>query len=175
MITIVDYNPLWPQMFKEEKNLLSSCIGKWALKIEHIGSTSVEGLGAKPIIDIVVGVETLKASEKDCIRKLEKIGYTYLPEFEKLIPERRFFRKYTEEGGIKCQIHLVEEKSDIFRNQILFREYLRNNPKEAKAYEKEKKRLAPLFEDSTKYAKAKTDFVEESLEKAEIWIRKFST
>ena len=82
------------KIFEEEKVLLSATIGEWTVVIEHIGSTSVKGLGAKPIIDMVACVETLKIAEECCISQLEGIGYKYMPEFEKLIPERRFFRKY---------------------------------------------------------------------------------
>jgi GrpB-like predicted nucleotidyltransferase (UPF0157 family) len=175
MIFVADYNPKWPQMFKEEKTLLSSAIGKWTVVIKHVGSTSVEGLGAKPIIDMVACVEELKTADDFCISNLEDAGYEYLPQFEKLIPERRFFRKYAEDGSTTHQIHLVEESSDVYNKLILFRNFLRGHPEVAKAYEKEKRRLAPMFTDTTKYAQAKSEFVSKALEEAEIWMNGFST
>lgn len=89
-IEIVDYNPVWPVRFAKEKASLLEAIGDWAMVIEHIGSTAVPGLGAKPIIDIMLGVHRL-ADARYCIAPLAAIGYEYVPQFEDEMPERRYF------------------------------------------------------------------------------------
>ncbi len=83
-------------MFDREKAQILSVIGNRVTAIEHVGSTAVPGLGAKPIIDIMVGIHSL-IDAKDCIRPLESIGYEYVPEYEASMPERRYFRKGLEQ------------------------------------------------------------------------------
>jgi GrpB-like predicted nucleotidyltransferase (UPF0157 family) len=77
---------------KGERTKILSVIAKKVVAIEHVGSTTVPGLGAKPIIDIMVGIRHLSDAE-GCIGPLETIGYEYVPEYEDSIPERRYFRK----------------------------------------------------------------------------------
>ena len=91
-ITIAHYDPQWPILYEEEKARILGVIGDKVVAIEHIGSTAVPGLGAKPIIDITVAVRHLADAEK-CIEPLQSVGYEYVPEYEVSIPERRYFRK----------------------------------------------------------------------------------
>lgn len=89
-VVIEEYTPNWALQFKEEQRLIKGTMGDKAITIEHIGSTSVEGLGAKPILDIMIGVHNLKEVD-EFIEPLKKIAYEYV--FHKEFPNRRFFRK----------------------------------------------------------------------------------
>ena len=117
---IVNYDPRWPRRFKEEKARILAAIGPWARSVEHVGSTAVPGLAAKPIIDILVGLRSLEDA-KECITRLEAIGYEYIPEYEAIRPERRYFRKGPTESRTH-HLHMVETSSGFFRNHILFRD-----------------------------------------------------
>ncbi len=167
-IAIVDYDPNWPKMFTKEKAAIHSAIGDKAMAIEHVGSTSVTGLGSKPIIDIMIGTRNL-ADADACIEPLHNLGYEYVPEFEDEFPERRYFRKRSmETGKITYHIHMVETSSEFWRKQIVFRDYLRSHPQTARDYLELKKRLAKEYgSDVNGYADAKTSFVEHVLNKAE--------
>ncbi|MGH2523355.1 MAG: GrpB family protein, partial [Anaerolineales bacterium] len=93
-IVVVEYDPRWPQIFEVEKVRILGVIGEKVVAIEHMGSTAIPGLGAKPIIDIMVAVPGLDDAP-GCVQPLQGIGYEYVPEFEAFIPERRYFRKGT--------------------------------------------------------------------------------
>ncbi|EJR30455.1 hypothetical protein S3E15_02754 [Bacillus mycoides] len=97
-VVIEEYTPDWALQFKEEHRLLKGIMGDKAITIEHIGSTSVEGLGAKPILDIMIGVHNLKEVD-EFIEPLKKIEYEYV--FHKEFPNRRFFRKGLWRAGTK--------------------------------------------------------------------------
>ena len=94
-IELVEYDPSWPEKFQREKQKIMEAIGQDVLAIEHIGSTAIPFMIAKPVIDIQIGVKTLRDAVP-CIPKLEKLGYKYLPEIESLTPKRRLFRKPAE-------------------------------------------------------------------------------
>src|ERR1700682_44910 len=81
-IVVTDYNPEWPGMFKQERATLDTALGSLALAIEHVGSTAVSGLAAKPIIDLLVGVRSLEEARSRCIEVLQAFGYTYMPEYQ---------------------------------------------------------------------------------------------
>ncbi len=90
-IVIVDYDPLWPSLFEEEKKRLLSCVGEWAQGIEHIGSTAVPGLGAKPVIDILMGVRSIWDADHHCLEPIVRLGYEYIKEYKRDFPYRRYF------------------------------------------------------------------------------------
>ncbi len=93
-IEIVGYDPGWKDAYETAAGELASALAPWVVSIEHIGSTSVPGLAAKPVIDIQVGVRTLDDSHA-IVRAVEALGYEYVPEFEADLPERRYFRRWT--------------------------------------------------------------------------------
>jgi len=127
--------------------------------IEHIGSTSVPGLAAKPVIDIMIGVPSLAMADKQCIEPIKGLGYTYVPEYEKMAPERRYFRKKNAEDVATHHIHLVEMNSSFWKRHIRFRNYLRAHPEAVQEYGDLKKNLATKFIDTNEYANAKSEFV----------------
>jgi len=166
-IVIVDYDPQWPTLYKKEREEILNVIGNIALEIEHIGSTAVQGLGAKPIIDIMVAVSHLNDAEK-CLEPLRNIGYEYVPEHEEEIPERRFFNKGRPPEEQHYHLHMVEIGSEFWKRHLLFRDYLRTNPNVAQRYNQLKKELASKYGSNREaYTKAKTSFIQSVVVKAE--------
>ncbi|MBS1493556.1 MAG: GrpB family protein [Bacteroidetes bacterium] len=183
-IEIVPYNPEWKIKFEEEKKILSELLKEFNPEIEHIGSTAIEGLGAKPIVDIQIGMR--KYEDLDAIvDKMIAAGYVYYKKYEDVLPGRRYFVKaanpnndtlpkilYTyddifdrKEHPHLFHIHSVELDSDWWRRHIAFRDYLRNNDNARDEYYKLKVDLARKeWEDKNDYTDAKTDFVK-SIEK----------
>jgi GrpB-like predicted nucleotidyltransferase (UPF0157 family) len=133
-VKVVDYDPNWPLMFEREKVKILSVIANKVVAIEHIGSTAVPGLGAKPIIDIMVGVRSLSDAQK-CIEPLGTIGYEYISKYEVAIPERRYFRRGPPNlPNRHYHLHMVEYNSDFWKRHLLFRDYLRVHPHAAREY-----------------------------------------
>jgi GrpB-like predicted nucleotidyltransferase (UPF0157 family)/GNAT superfamily N-acetyltransferase len=158
MITLVPYNPLWSKLFEEEKIRLQKVLGDIAIHIEHIGSTAIPEIYSKPIIDILIGVKDLNQFSADHIKKIESLGYIYNSAFEAELPYRRFFQKSDENHNRTHHIHLVNYPSAWWQRHILFRDYLRQHPDDAREYEAQKLALAKQFSDTLDYAKAKEDF-----------------
>lgn len=151
-IVIADYDPAWVRRFEEERAMIVRACGRDAfVRIEHVGSTAVPGLAAKPIIDIMPGVRSLDAFAEH-IASLESLGYQYAPETERPMPElndpgmpfRRYFRKDVD--GVRAfHMHTVEVTSGFWHEHLLFRNYLRTNPDEAHAYADLKRTLAATY------------------------------
>jgi GrpB-like predicted nucleotidyltransferase (UPF0157 family)/predicted RNA-binding protein associated with RNAse of E/G family len=144
-----------------------STLSEKVVAVEHVGSTAVPGLGAKPIIDIMVGTAHL-SDAGECIEPLKSIDYEYVPECEASIPERRFFRKGPEGAPNKhFHLHMVERTSNLWERHLLFRDYLRSHPDVAQQYYQLKKQLAEKYSSNREaYTEAKTEFIESTLEKA---------
>ncbi len=168
-ILIADYDPRWPSLFEEEKARILDAIGGWLVDIQHVGSTAVPGLFAKPIIDIMPGIRSL-ADAPNCIAPMAALGYQYIPEYESDLPERRYFRRPAGEafrGRGTHHIHMVETTSAFWRRHILFRDYLRAHPQAAAEYAALKRRLAAQFgADREAYTEAKTEFITSIEERA---------
>jgi GrpB-like predicted nucleotidyltransferase (UPF0157 family) len=131
-IVVVDYDPRWPVLFEQEKEEIIGALGNKVLTIEHIGSTSVPGLAAEPVIDIGVGIQNL-ADADDLIPRVESLGYIYEPTFEKLLPERRFFWKGTPDIHT-YHLHLTGPDNPVILRPIRFRDYRRAHPDAAREY-----------------------------------------
>lgn len=166
-VEIFDYDREWPSKFLEESTKIMGVIGDTVVEVEHVGSTAVPGLCAKPIIDIMVGIRKLIDAE-NCIVPLESIAYEYVPEYEVSIPERRYFRKGPSEMPNKhFHLHMVEHGSDFWKRHLLFRDYLRTHPGAALEYCELKKRLASKYRlNREAYTEAKTTFIESIVSKA---------
>ncbi len=155
-VSIVDYDARWPEVYEQEKRLIVAAIGPWLAGIEHIGSTSVPGLAAKPIIDIFVGVRSLDDAQH-CIAPLATAGYVFKP--DDTIPGRRYFNKGPQDNH--RHLHMVELGGEIWQDQLLFRNYLRARPDMAAAYAALKRTLAETFHaDREGYTDAKTHFIQ---------------
>jgi GrpB-like predicted nucleotidyltransferase (UPF0157 family) len=166
-IIVVPYDEAWPSLYEEEQARIERAIGSWVEEIEHVGSTAVLGLAAKPIIDIMVGVRGLEDSPI-LVERLVGMGYEYVPEFERVFPFRRYFRKMRE-GRRTHQIHLVERSNtEWWDRHLLFRDYLRAYPEVAEDYARLKYELSDRFgEDREAYTDAKTEFISEVVRQAQ--------
>ncbi|MBX9975113.1 GrpB family protein [Cytobacillus firmus] len=162
-ILIEDYNSNWAKEFEEEKDKLKEILNDNVISIEHIGSTSIMGLGAKPIIDIAIGVMDLE-TVMDFIEPLQNLGYEFV--YHKEFPERRFFRKGEWRAGTH-HLHFYEFESEHWNNQILFRDYLRTDSNALKEYQQLKVNLAAKYRfDRVSYTEAKAPFIQQILFKA---------
>ena len=156
-IRIADYDPDWPAEFEAENTRLLGQIGRWSLGIEHIGSTAVPGLAAKPVIDIMPGVRSMADAEA-CIEGMRRLGYEYVPEFEDALPDRRYFRKGHPQE--RLHVHIVEIGGAFWRRHIAFRDHLRAHPERAEEYAGLKRQLAAQYpHDSLAYTDAKSEFI----------------
>lgn len=157
-VIISEYSPEWPEMFERERKSLEATIGAGAGIIEHVGSTSVSGLAAKPVIDIMIGLHDFSIADK-LVPEIVALGYQYVPEYEEVMPYRRYFRK-TAGGTSTHHIHMVQAGGEFWQRHLLFRDYLRAYPDVASAYAVLKKELARLdWDDVNDYADAKTAFI----------------
>ncbi|MFN7094216.1 MAG: GrpB family protein [Burkholderiales bacterium] len=165
------YNKKWPALYQKEKKAILEDLNPLIKDIQHIGSTSIPGLAAKPTIDICIGVEDLThESVKDIIFQLEKLGYDYLHFLEQGIPERRYLQKVDEYGNHLVHIHIVDINGEIWNNYISFRDYLIEHPLERSHYEKLKLYLKDKFHhDREKYTDSKSAHIKEVLHKAKKW------
>lgn len=157
-VVIVPYNPDWVNQYNNEAALIHEAIGSYLASLEHIGSTSVPGLASKPIIDLLAGMNSL-ADTPVIVPLLRDLGYTYKPEYETDLPERRYFSKHIA-GQQSFHLHMVEPDTQFFRRHIAFRDYLRTHPEYAAEYAALKMDLAKQFgNDREGYTDAKTDFI----------------
>lgn len=147
----------WAKDFAEEKKLLIETLGEHIQAIEHVGSTAIPGVPAKPIIDIRIAISSLDDSHiEEFVEPLKKLGYSYMHKY----PDRHFFAKGPEENRTH-HISIVRADSEIgWRDAILFRDYLRQNKKAREEYSSLKEKLAQQFaEDRASYTKAKETFI----------------
>ena len=161
---LTPYSPLWPAVFELERRRLLEIFND-AAAVEHIGSTAVPGLGAKPVIDILLGAPDVAFIESRMPR-LVAHGYRYVPEFERSMPQRRYFTRTDGQPG-NFHLHAVALDSAFFRSHLAFRDALRASPALAADYWKLKQRLAARFpNDRAAYTDGKSAFIREVLEKA---------
>jgi GrpB-like predicted nucleotidyltransferase (UPF0157 family) len=158
-IVVVAYDPLWPTRFRIESQLILAALGALTPRIEHIGSTSVPGLAGKPIVDMLVGVASLDAFEPH-VDRLAIYGYEYIPEYERVLPDRRFFKRVVR--GVRTHhVHVVETDGAYWKRYLRFRDNLRSDAWLATRYAELKRRLAGRFRlDRDAYTNGKTGFVE---------------
>ena len=164
-VIIVPYDSEWPSVFQDESNRIWSAAGNYLTTLEHIGSTSVPGLAAKPIIDMLAGLKSLEDTPEIVIN-LTSIGYVYEPEREKDIPERRYFCKM-KKGQLGFHLHMVKPTTEFYIRHIAFRDYLRSHPEAAAEYAALKTKLSSQYRsDREGYTNAKTAFIKEIERKA---------
>jgi GrpB-like predicted nucleotidyltransferase (UPF0157 family) len=162
-----DYQLSWPQLYEAEKTLLLGQIGEHVLTIEHIGSTSVPGLSAKPIIDMLVGVETLDQADV-CLAPLQQVGYEYLAHRTAFTSARRFLRKYPAGRSVGYHLHLLQPTNPYWMVLLGFRNYLRQHAQVAHHYSRLKQQLAEQFAtDPLAYLHGKSDFIQAVMQVAE--------
>jgi GrpB-like predicted nucleotidyltransferase (UPF0157 family) len=161
IVRIEIYDSRWPVYFEQEKKRLAKAAGSIPISIEHVGSTAIKGLCAKPIIDILLGVEQFNQG-LELVPPFENIGYEF--KGENGIPGRHFFAQ----GQPRTHhLHVVEKNSEFWVEHILFRDRLRKYDFERQEYAKLKRRLAIKYPtDREKYTDSKADFIKNVIDKA---------
>lgn len=156
VVTLSEYSSLWPDLYREEEKRISAAIGHLIIDLQHIGSTAIPGIKAKPILDMLAGVAQLENALL-CKAPLESIGYDYIARagiandhvFGKGLPRTHY-------------LHVVEYGGAKWINDLRFRDRLRKDPDLAEEYEKLKEELSRKFRDShAKYHDAKSRFIDE--------------
>jgi GrpB-like predicted nucleotidyltransferase (UPF0157 family) len=165
-IEVVDADPAWPARFAEMRARLTEALGPTARRIDHVGSTAVPGLAAKPIVDIQLSVPDVE-DEAAYLAPVEACGLVL--RFTE--PGHRYFRP--PQGLPRLwHVHVCTIGSLWERDHLLFRDYLRAHPDEAAAYGWLKRELAPRFAtDRIAYTDAKDPFIHRASERAETWAR----
>lgn len=159
-VVLSEYDPAWPLNFEEEKQFLSGVIGDYLSgSIEHVGSTAVTGLVAKPVIDIMFGVKTLRAS-RPAIDALESAGYVYSPYKTDVM---HWFCKPSDAHRTH-HLHLIPHESALWRERIKFRDLLRSEAHIANQYADLKRQLAVRYKDDREaYTEKKWPFIRDAL------------
>lgn len=161
-IVIAEYNQRWPIIYSREEEKILTAVSDKILAIEHIGSTAVPGLAAKPIIDIMIAIESFVLID-ELVKLLDNIGYKHVPEHEMTlpVPDRRFFdRGPSNLPNRHFHLHVAEKESEFCLTNILFRDYLRNHQNIAQKYVDLKKRLAITCNgNSSNYCGGKSSFI----------------
>jgi len=164
-VKLVPYMECWIDEYVSERDCLQSIIGPFVIDIQHVGSTSIIGCYAKPIIDLNIAVNDLNECD-EIVRVLSNHEYEYRGNAG--IPGRHFFVKGPRENRTH-HIHVVEKKSIEWENQIYFRDYLRSNPNYIAEYNKIKIELAERYpNDRDSYTNNKSAFIESIIKKAKI-------
>lgn len=161
-IVIVDYDPAWPLVFEQLRATISAVLEELAVRIEHVGSTAVPELPAKPIIDIDVVIESASHLSAT-IERLSSLGYVHRGCLG--IPDREAFDR--PDGTPPHHLYVCTTDSAELRRHVAFRDYLRAHPQDASAYGLLKKSLAVRFRnDRDAYTDCKTTFISEILQRA---------
>jgi GrpB-like predicted nucleotidyltransferase (UPF0157 family) len=166
-IILAESNPAWPDIFAQEKKCLEKVIEpKIVVKIEHIGSTAVPGLLAKPTIDILMEINDSPGSSDAVQLSLKRIGYQYIPKPENPPPHMMFVKGYTEHG-FQGQAYHVHVRYPGDWDELVFRDYIKTHPTAANEYARLKQKLAVEFKnDREQYTSGKTEFVKRVLKRA---------
>jgi GrpB-like predicted nucleotidyltransferase (UPF0157 family) len=161
-VIIVDYDPRWPQLFEELRAPVAAALGDLVVVVEHVGSTAVPGLAAKPIIDMDVVVPSV-GRVPEAIVRLAPLGYAHRGDLG--ISGREAFTSPA--GKPRRHLYICALDSRELRRHLAFRDYLLTHPDEAKAYGELKQAAALSFtDDRIAYNEAKTEFVERVLQRA---------
>jgi GrpB-like predicted nucleotidyltransferase (UPF0157 family) len=187
-IIIAPYNPDWPVLFEQEKVAIGKALASQSPSIEHIGSTSITGLAAKPVVDILVGVKD-DAELEEVKVPMMAAGFTYMRIYEPLMPYRRYFVRYKQKDvkppalvdtgdaspsslGFTSvtHIHILVKDTMHWYRHIAFRDYLREHPQVRMEYEQLKKKLSQQeFKDGLEYNDGKDSFIKKVEADALAW------
>ncbi len=161
-IRVLPYDPAWAELFRQEAASLRDVFGESLVSIHHIGSTSVTGMMAKPIIDILMETHDINCIDDSCA-VLERNGYITKGEFG--IPGRRFFIKGTETNR-SHHLHVFETGDAHIKKHLAFRDYLLAHEHSARYYSELKRMLAMKYpHDIEAYIEGKKDFIQNILNK----------
>ncbi len=162
-VNLVKFNPEWIDLFNKEKSILEELLGKLALGIEHIGSTAIVGIIAKPVIDIALGIDFSNLNKIKTI--LENNNWVFRPKFGDINKHLVFAKGNDIERT--HYLHLMQYESKGWNEKIIFRDYLNNHEKERYEYEKIKIDAMNKFSNDRKnYTKEKDEFVQRIIDTA---------
>jgi GrpB-like predicted nucleotidyltransferase (UPF0157 family) len=157
-VSLAEPNALWPDAYKAEAAAIRQALGKMAIDIQHVGSTAIPGIKAKPIIDILVGVEKF-ADGPGCIGPMQGIGYDYAG--SDIVPDDHIFGRGSDGDTRTHLVHVVEHRGHNWNRMLAFRDALRGDVGLARAYEQLKVGLAGEHaERRAEYTKSKRDFID---------------
>ena len=157
-VIICPYSSEWPMFFDARRAVLRSVWAPVDVAIEHIGSTSVPGLAAKPVIDVLLGARTLAEIEAK-VAPLGALGYADVPKYEVELRERRYFANASA-TSLRVHLHAVEHESRIWREHLAFRDRRRADAGLRDQYQALKLRLADAHaHDKAAYSEAKGPFI----------------
>ena len=165
LVRLEPYSAVWAQRHQEERARLAAALGLHVLDIQHVGSTAIPGLSAKPILDIAIAVASFEAATA-CIAPLEALGYLYRG--ENGIPRRHYFVLRAPDGETTLvHVHMLKGSSAEWENHLLFGDYLRAHPDAVQAYQALKQQLRAQFRgDRAAYTEGKAGFIARILEQA---------
>lgn len=165
-IILVPHNPTWSNLFEVDARRLAAIYGSEVISIHHAGSTAIQGIKAKPILDFLIIVRDIhKIDAYDA--KMVSIGYEAIG--ENGIPGRRFFTKTVGETRVH-NVHIFEIGHVEIERMLNFRDYLRAHPQEAQSYSQLKETLAQKFsKDIDSYTEGKSGFINDIIQKAKEW------
>jgi GrpB-like predicted nucleotidyltransferase (UPF0157 family) len=162
-VTLNPWSPAWPAGFAAVAAELGALFRPATVGIEHIGSTAVPGLVAKPVLDVLLGAQTLAVIEAR-IERLGEHGYEYVSKYEAELPQRRYFVKPASGAALRIHVHGVEQGSPFWRQHLAFRDALRRDQRLRAEYQALKLRLAALHAaDKAAYTDAKGPFIRATL------------
>jgi GrpB-like predicted nucleotidyltransferase (UPF0157 family) len=162
-VVLAEYDPEWPVLYERERKRIAEALGATALRIEHVGSTSVPGLAAKPVIDIVLIVPD-SSREEAYVPPLEAAGYI-LRIREPELDEHRMFKR----DDIRLHLHVFSEGCEEVDRMIGFRDRLRASDEDRELYERAKRELAAReWKYVQNYADAKSDVLRDILSRSEL-------
>ncbi len=169
VVKLVPHNPKWKLLYAEEAGILDEILTGYILDIQHIGSTAIPGIKAKPIIDIAIAVENLEHIN-EIVDIMESNKYRYRGEFG--IPDRHLFVKNLLPDFRTHHIHLMPVSHPQWETHQLFRDYLISHPDSAKEYSKLKIELKQQFpSDRGAYTDGKAKFIQKMIKIAQKEIR----
>ena len=172
-VEVVQHDPNWLNLFETESKQIAIALGENVIKIHHIGSTSIETIYAKSIIDILVEVNSITQVDRQN-SSMQLLGYQCMGEFG--IKERRFFLKDNLNGIRTHHVHVFEVGSVQITRHLLFRDYLNAHIEDAQMYSSLKGSLAEKYPDDIEsYMDGKQNFIQEIDRKAAKWRRKNSS
>jgi len=166
-VRLSEYDENWNKLFEDEVQFLSGVFGDEVIRFEHFGSTSVPGMNAKPVIDMMCLVNDIEKIDT-FNDQMHSLGYDVAGEWG--IQGRRLFRK----GGKNRthHIHVYQFDNPQIERHLVFRDYLRTHPGEVERYKRLKNELAQKYDDTADYSKAKKPFVKEMEQRALRWFEK---
>ncbi|WP_409346490.1 GrpB family protein [Paenibacillus sp. MBLB4367] len=163
-VVVTGHNPEWENEYEREKGKIADALNDILAGIEHIGSTSVPGLAAKPVIDMMAGVLELSDLTEKHVDALRSLGYTHVDHSH--FPERKFFRRGEWRAGTH-HLHVYRINGTHWRSNLLFRNYLRSHPAAMQEYHELKVTLISKHkQDRAAYTEAKAPFIQSIIQLA---------